>query len=100
MTVLDPSVGTGEFLREAQHRCPEVNAVGWDIDPKVLDAARLNVPTAELQRVIRHTSKVCPSNLRTAKHFRPVFYGKSLGPKAQRDISVCSANFNEYWGVL
>ena len=48
MTVLDPSVGTGEFLREAQHRCPEVNAVGWDIDPKVLDAARLNVPTAEL----------------------------------------------------
>ena len=48
MKVLDPSVGTGEFLREAQNRCPEVNAVGWDIDPKVLDAARLNVPAAEL----------------------------------------------------
>jgi adenine-specific DNA-methyltransferase len=48
MKVLDPSVGTGEFLREAQGRCPELNAVGWDIDPKVLDAARRNVPAAEL----------------------------------------------------
>jgi len=48
MMILDPSAGTGEFLKEAQNRCPDLKIVGWDIDPKVLAAARLNVPGAEL----------------------------------------------------
>jgi adenine-specific DNA-methyltransferase len=47
--VLDPAVGTGEFLREALERCPELDVVGWDVDPKILEVARGVVPSAKLE---------------------------------------------------
>ncbi len=47
--VLDPSVGTGEFLRQVQMDIGGVELVGWDVDPKILKAAQVNVPGAKLQ---------------------------------------------------
>jgi adenine-specific DNA-methyltransferase len=47
--VLDPGVGTGEFLRQVQMDIDGVELVGWDVDPKVLKAAKVNVPGAILQ---------------------------------------------------
>jgi len=46
--VLDPAVGTGEFLRQAQDMFPGIQMTGWDIDEKVLRFARQAVPSAEL----------------------------------------------------
>ena len=47
--ILDPGVGTGEFLRQVQMSNDEVELVGWDIDPEVLKVARVNVPSAKLE---------------------------------------------------
>jgi adenine-specific DNA-methyltransferase len=47
--VLDPAVGTGEFLKQAKEFCPELNLFGWDVDLKILAVAQKLVPTANLQ---------------------------------------------------
>lgn len=49
MRVLDPGVGTGEFLRAVRERCPETVLVGWDVDDEVLEVARSVVPDADIQ---------------------------------------------------
>jgi adenine-specific DNA-methyltransferase len=46
--VLDPAVGTGEFLRQALDMFPGVEVTGWDIDPEVLTYAKSLVPEARL----------------------------------------------------
>ena len=48
MRVLDPGVGTGEFLKSIAQREPKAKLFGWDVDPAILDAARRNVPSAKL----------------------------------------------------
>jgi adenine-specific DNA-methyltransferase len=47
-SVLDPAVGTGEFLRHAIDMFPGIKATGWDIDPEVLGFAKELVPEALL----------------------------------------------------
>ncbi|MGH3442874.1 MAG: HsdM family class I SAM-dependent methyltransferase [Nitriliruptorales bacterium] len=46
--VLDPGVGTGEFLLSVRERQPTARLVGWDVDPEILAVAREVVPDAEL----------------------------------------------------
>ena len=46
--VLDPAVGTGEFLRDAFLRFPQIHLAGWDVDPEILEIARKVVPSADL----------------------------------------------------
>lgn len=50
MRVLDPGVGTGEFLRSVLDREPQAEVFGWDIDPNVLSVASALVPEAHLDR--------------------------------------------------
>jgi len=50
MRVLDPGVGTGEFLRAVLDREPSARVVGWDIDGDLLTVARKLVPEASLER--------------------------------------------------
>ena len=47
--VLDPGVGTGEFLRSVIDREPGVVATGWDIDQEVLTYTAELAPEAKLQ---------------------------------------------------
>lgn len=47
-SVLDPSVGTGEFLASFNARNPDARLVGWDIDSVVADVARRTMPSAEI----------------------------------------------------
>lgn len=47
-TVLDPGVGTGEFLRDVLDREPQAKVFGWDIDEKILESSADLVPTAKL----------------------------------------------------
>lgn len=49
--ILDPAVGTGEFLRSAIELEPQIHVHGWDIDPKILEFAKANVPTANLRNL-------------------------------------------------
>lgn len=46
--VLDPGVGTGEFLLSVRERQPQAELVGWDVDATALRAARELLPDAEL----------------------------------------------------
>ena len=46
MRVLDPGVGTGEFLKACLEHQPNLYLEGWDIDPKVLAVAGKVVPKA------------------------------------------------------
>lgn len=46
--VLDPGVGTGEFLLSVRERQPSAQLVGWDVDPQALEVARTVVPDATL----------------------------------------------------
>lgn len=48
--VLDPSVGTGEFLKAVLKREPEAEVHGWDIDPQVLKVATESAPEAILEQ--------------------------------------------------
>ena len=48
MRVLDPGVGTGEFLRSLSEREPEAEMHGWDVDPDVLTVAARVAPRASL----------------------------------------------------
>lgn len=47
--VLDPGVGTGEFLRSVLDREPTAEVVGWDVDPLILESAATLVPEATLE---------------------------------------------------
>jgi adenine-specific DNA-methyltransferase len=47
--VLDPSCGTGEFLRSVLDREPSASVVGWDIDKDILEFAKRLVPEARLE---------------------------------------------------
>jgi adenine-specific DNA-methyltransferase len=46
--VLDPGVGTGEFLRSVLDRESEIEAVGWDVDPFIVKPALALVPEAQI----------------------------------------------------
>lgn len=46
--VLDPAVGTGEFLKQALETYPGISATGWDIDDEILRIAAQNAPAAHL----------------------------------------------------
>jgi adenine-specific DNA-methyltransferase len=48
LRVLDPSVGTGEFLRAAEERCPGMMLTGWDIDTSIARIAEKNAPSASI----------------------------------------------------
>jgi adenine-specific DNA-methyltransferase len=48
LKVLDPSVGTGEFLRAAGERCPGMKLTGWDIDARIAKIAEQNAPTSSI----------------------------------------------------
>ena len=62
MRVLDPGVGTGEFLRSVQARCPGAELHGWDVDPSVLSVAAENAPEAHLrERSALEPYRGCPS---------------------------------------
>lgn len=50
MRVLDPGVGTGEFLASVGAREPGVELFGWDVDESVLSVARQVVPGAGLEK--------------------------------------------------
>jgi adenine-specific DNA-methyltransferase len=50
MRVLDPGVGTAEFLKTCHEIEPELDLVGWDIDPQVLKVAKKIAPFAELRK--------------------------------------------------
>jgi len=49
MKVLDPGVGTGEFLYSCNARIDNLNLEGWDIDPQVVKVAKKLVPNAEIK---------------------------------------------------
>lgn len=48
MRVLDPGVGTGEFLRSVAEREPLAELHGWDVDGGLLEVAAANAPEAHL----------------------------------------------------
>lgn len=48
MRVLDPGVGTGEFLRSVAEREPLAELYGWDVDEALLEVAAANAPEAHL----------------------------------------------------
>lgn len=48
MRVLDPGVGTGEFLKSCAEACPNLELTGFDIDADAVAAARQVVPNATL----------------------------------------------------
>lgn len=48
MRVLDPGVGTGEFLASVREREPQADLYGWDEDPAMISVARRVVPDARL----------------------------------------------------
>ena len=48
MRVLDPGVGTGEFLLSVKVRQPMAELHGWDVDSSVLSVARRSLPDAHL----------------------------------------------------
>ena len=48
MRVLDPGVGTGEFLRSVAEREPLAELHGWDVDGALLEVAAANAPEAHL----------------------------------------------------
>lgn len=47
--VLDPGVGTGEFLKTVLDKEPTAVTTGWDVDPEILKFAETNVPAARLE---------------------------------------------------
>ena len=50
MRVLDPGVGTAEFLKTCHEIEPKLDLVGWDIDPLVLKVAKKVAPFAEFKK--------------------------------------------------
>lgn len=54
--VLDPSCGTGEFLRSILDRQPDAIVTGWDVDKNILKFAANLIPEADLV----HRDSLCP----------------------------------------
>lgn len=50
MRVLDPGVGTGEFLKSVSEREPRAELHGWDVDGELLGVASANAPEAHLAK--------------------------------------------------
>ena len=50
MRVLDPGVGTGEFLKTCLEHCSLISTTGWDVDPAALEVAKNLVPSAQLHQ--------------------------------------------------
>ncbi|MEC8999996.1 MAG: class I SAM-dependent methyltransferase [Actinomycetota bacterium] len=50
MRVLDPGVGTGEFLRSVLEREPSAKVYGWDVDADILAVANKNVPDGHFEK--------------------------------------------------
>ena len=50
MRVLDPGVGTGEFLKSVSEREPRAELHGWDVDGELLEVASANAPDAHLAK--------------------------------------------------
>lgn len=61
MRVLDPSVGTGEFLRSVLDREPRAVCFGWDVDDVAIRYASRLVPEAHLE--VRSALDPYPSEL-------------------------------------
>lgn len=93
--VLDPGVGTGEFLRDAWHIQPEAQYFGWDIDPKILEFAHENIPVASLENV-----SALESTLRAEFDFiigNPPYFELKLEPEMKsRYAPVISGRANIY----
>ena len=49
MKILDPGVGTGEFLSSCEARADNLILEGWDIDPQVIKVAKKLVPKAAIK---------------------------------------------------
>ena len=49
MKVLDPGVGTGEFLATCLEFSKGLELEGWDVDPKVAEVAKQLVPSAKIK---------------------------------------------------
>lgn len=49
MRVLDPGVGTGEFLLDCARREPSLELTGWDVDEDIAQVARAQVPGATIE---------------------------------------------------
>ncbi len=58
-SVLDPGVGTGEFLSSFRERNSSARMVGWDIDPAIAEVARRTAPNAEI--LVRDALSETPS---------------------------------------
>jgi adenine-specific DNA-methyltransferase len=93
--VLDPAVGTGEFLRQALDAFPGINVTGWDTDSDVLEIARSLVPEAKL---------ICRSGLDTYDDEKfdfvignpPYFELKLDGKQKKKFAEVISGRPNIY----
>ncbi len=48
--VLDPAVGTGEFLNDVRSICRGAKLYGWDVDDTILSYATQLAPSAKLRR--------------------------------------------------
>jgi adenine-specific DNA-methyltransferase len=89
MRVLDPGVGTGELLRAALDREPQLSATGWDIDESAIEAARRLVPEASLE--VR--SALAPTSTEAEHGFdlvlgNPPYFQLRLGPDVRRRFAA------------
>lgn len=95
MRVLDPGVGTGELLRAVLDRQPDVEAVGWDIDPSAVGAARRLVPEAALEA--RSALEAPPGEGFDLVVGNPPYFQLKLDPPARRHFSgVISGRANVF----
>lgn len=51
LKILDPACGTGEFLIVAKNYFKNAKLYGWEIDKKLVDICKKNVPTAEILNI-------------------------------------------------
>lgn len=91
--VLDPSVGTGEFLTSLQARNPDCRMVGWDIDPKIADVAARAVPAAEI-RVLDALKSECNGDFDLVLGNPPYFQFTGEPSIRQRFAEVISGRPN------
>jgi adenine-specific DNA-methyltransferase len=93
MRVLDPGVGTGEFLRSVLDREPAARVTGWDVHAAVLRVADGLVPEAELVRRSALTAyRGEPFDLVIGNP--PYFQLPLTGPQRRRFTGVVSGRAN------
>jgi adenine-specific DNA-methyltransferase len=85
LSVLDPGVGTGELLRGVLDRQPKIEAVGWDIDQGVIEAARTLVPEARLEA--RSALEVSPREGFDLVVGNPPYFQLKLDPEMRSHFS-------------